>query len=160
MERLGPGNSASVNEFCTFPLSPALCSVTRGYPESTGAPLPHPRNNMTGTMSHSCTPPSRVLCLVATPVSPYLADSYAPVKTQLRLYLEPFWLPYNLAREDSSPSPFRGQVMGNMSVSHTGLSTLPLPPSLHQQMGTEHPFCTDNVDPNKGIKSPTILQFV
>lgn len=162
---LGPGNSAPVTEFCIFPPSPALCSVTRGHPESTGvAPAPIPGTMWQGQQITAAPHPAWSFCLVAPPVSPNVTDSYSPIKTQLRLYLESFWLPHHQAggggRGDSSPPASSNQWVGRMSVFHTGLLTLPLARSLLQQTGTEHQFCTDTVELNKGIKSPAILQFV
>lgn len=95
---LGPGNSAPVTEFCIFPPSPALCSVTRGHPESTGvAPAPIPGTMWQGQQITAAPHPAWSFCLVAPPVSPNVTDSYSPIKTQLRLYLESFWLPHHQA---------------------------------------------------------------
>lgn len=75
----------------------------RGRPESTGVPpTPIPGTMWQGqvtTVPQAVQPSSAwALCLVAPPASPYPADSYSLINTQLGLYLEPFWPhPHNQA---------------------------------------------------------------
>lgn len=129
---LGPWNSVPLPAPQPRRLNSPFSSKPSSLLSDKGPPGEH-RGRPPGTMcqgqrvtgaTQAITPPglaqAEPSARVALPASLYPANSYSPVKTQLCLSLEPFWLPHSQGKGDHSLAPSSGYLVVHRSVCPPG----------------------------------------